>query len=439
MSTVYPSQIDTVITLPSAIDNTTPVKAVVVNRLRDAIIAIEAQLGVQPASIYGTVRYRLDLLENALVNSYVPGSIAFYGDLRGNNITQTVVGFQGNPIAPIEPTDGYVLTWDSAIGAWIPFPSGESIVGNSDAAFLQGVPISLTPPTNGQVLEYNGFTFQWTPTSLPAQTLMGDVTGVTSSNTLTAIQGIPIEIVSLPPPASSVLVYDSSDMKYDIRKLTLDDLGPAFTITGFSGGSIVEVGEPISNPTFSASYSSTPASAEITNTDNIDSPLVLISPYTSGTVTGNFTYTSPTVSYVLFTLTAVAATTQNAYQYIYYEIRDYGGVGAPGATATVTSSTYPSTPMATLSTGDMLSDEGLFYGTETGSIFGPFSPSAQKIYLLLQGGSHTFKDANTGFAFPFNAPTTVTFTNQYGVAGITMYLYESVNSLSAAYSIEVAS
>lgn len=438
MVTQYPAQIDTNLTLPTVKDNTTPVVGSVVNRLRDAIIRIEAELGIQPASVYSTVRYRLDLLENALVNSYIPGSIAFYGDLRGNNIIQTVVGLQGNPIAGIHPTDGYVLTWVAALDAWIPLPTGAPISGGGDnAAYIQGVPVSPTGPTNGQVLEYNAGTFMWTPTTLiapPPPTLSGDITGVVSATTISKIHGTTLSSSS--PVQSAVIVYDTADGEYDIRKLTLDDLGPAFEITSFSGGAVVEVGATVTNPAFTASYSSTPGSAQITNTFNIDSPLILSPPYTNGTVIGSFTYSSPTVSFVQFTLTATAATTQTANQFILYEIRDFGGVGTAGATSSVTATGSN----AILSTGDIIFNQGLFFGGEgIGTVFGPFSPSAQKIYLLLQGGSHTFKDANTGFAFPFNTPTTVSFTNQNGVAGITLYLYESQFNLSATYSIEVAS
>lgn len=59
----YPNQIDTTTELPLATDLVTPVKAEVVNRLQDAIIAIETELGVQPSSTYGSVKNRLDIIE----------------------------------------------------------------------------------------------------------------------------------------------------------------------------------------------------------------------------------------------------------------------------------------------------------------------------------------------------------------------------------------
>jgi hypothetical protein len=274
----------------------------------------------------------------------------------------------------------------------------------------------------------------WNVASFGSGSLNGDVTGPSTSNTITAIQGVPLETISLPPTQGSVLVYDTSDSMYDIRPLTADDILPGFTITSFAGGSTVEAGNTVTNPSFTASYSSLPSSAHITNTDGYDSPLFLTTPYTSGIVTGSFTHS--TITYVTFTLTAIASSTQNAFQYIYFAGRDFGGVGAAGATSSVTASGSS----AVLSTSDVLADQGLFFGSENvGIAFGPFNPSSQKIYLLLQGGAHTFKDQN-GFTFPMTggSPTTVSFTNQYG-AVITMYLYESQNLLSTSFTLTIAS
>lgn len=66
--TVYPNQIDGPDQLPKSTDLVTPVKAEVVNRLRDSILAIEKELGVQPSSTFGTVKDRLDSL-TGLINS----------------------------------------------------------------------------------------------------------------------------------------------------------------------------------------------------------------------------------------------------------------------------------------------------------------------------------------------------------------------------------
>ena len=58
--TKYPCNIDSSNELPISVDNQTPVKAEVVNRLREATIAIESELGINPSGTFTTVRARLD-------------------------------------------------------------------------------------------------------------------------------------------------------------------------------------------------------------------------------------------------------------------------------------------------------------------------------------------------------------------------------------------
>lgn len=64
----YPAQIDDPSSLPIVIDNVTPFSAEIVNRLRDAIIAIENELGTNPAGNAGTVKAKLDSLSNIINN-----------------------------------------------------------------------------------------------------------------------------------------------------------------------------------------------------------------------------------------------------------------------------------------------------------------------------------------------------------------------------------
>ncbi len=60
---VYPNAIDGPNQLPKSTDLVTPVKAEVVNRLRDSILEIEGELGVQPSSTFNTVKERLDVMQ----------------------------------------------------------------------------------------------------------------------------------------------------------------------------------------------------------------------------------------------------------------------------------------------------------------------------------------------------------------------------------------
>lgn len=208
--------------------------------------------------------------------------------------------------------------------------------------------------------------------------------------------------------------------------------GFPFTINSFTGcnGSL-ELGATVTNPVCAATYSSLPASAAITNTDGVSSPTNLTTPFTSGTITGSFVHTVVTTT--TLTLTAIGATTQTATQTYTWNPRIFGGIGASGATSTVTASGTT----AILSTSDVLASIQL--GAETvGQSFGPYSPSGQNIYLLLMGGSHTFIDAGTGFPFAFNTPTAVSFVNANGVT-VSMFLYQSTNPLTGTFTPKVAS
>lgn len=208
-------------------------------------------------------------------------------------------------------------------------------------------------------------------------------------------------------------------------------LATSFGISSFTGGRSVEVGAAVVNPVFGASYTATPDSANITNTENIDSPLTLTTPFTTGTVVGTFVHTTPVTT--TFTLHATKGTTLTATQAITWAYSIFGGVGTAGATSSVTASGTT----AVLSTSDVLARAQI--GAETvGETFGPYTTSGQVIYLLLTGSAHTFTDANTGFPMAFNAPITVAFVNANG-ASVTMYLYQTTYPLFGTSTPRVAS
>jgi len=209
-------------------------------------------------------------------------------------------------------------------------------------------------------------------------------------------------------------------------------LTTGFAISSFSGGQAGELGQSFTNPSFAATYSSTPTGATITNTDSVDSPYTLSSPYTAATLTGTFSHSTTTTT--TFTLTAnYGVISPTATQTFTWSERIFSGVGTAGATSSVTASGST----AVLSNSTVLSSSGL--GVESvGQTFGPFTPSGTAIYLLLNGSSHTFTDALSGFPMSFKSPITVTFVNQYGVS-LTMYLYQTTNSLTGTFQPKVAS
>lgn len=66
MAVLYPSGIDTSTSIPPQTDLISPVQASVTNTLREAVIAIENELGIAPSGAYGTVRDRLDAITLAM-------------------------------------------------------------------------------------------------------------------------------------------------------------------------------------------------------------------------------------------------------------------------------------------------------------------------------------------------------------------------------------
>lgn len=139
--TKYPASIDTIVTLPLVIDNNTPVRGETVNRLRNAIVALEAELGVKPSGVYTTVRARLDALDAAINALQVSG---VNGDVVGGLSTTKVVGLGNRPFSDAAPTVNQVISWNGI--AWVP-QTLENIVLNvlptsvllpSDITFLAG-------------------------------------------------------------------------------------------------------------------------------------------------------------------------------------------------------------------------------------------------------------------------------------------------------------
>lgn len=62
----YPNNLDDTSSLPISVDLVTEVKAEVVNRLRDSVIATQTELGRVPSGTFGTVRARLDAIDSLL-------------------------------------------------------------------------------------------------------------------------------------------------------------------------------------------------------------------------------------------------------------------------------------------------------------------------------------------------------------------------------------
>ena len=64
------------------------------------------------------------------------------------------------------------------------------------------------------------------------------------------------------------------------NNIVISTSGSPLTITSFTGSQSGELGQNFVNPSFAAAYAGSPTSANITNTDSIDSPHTLTTPFT---------------------------------------------------------------------------------------------------------------------------------------------------------------
>lgn len=211
-------------------------------------------------------------------------------------------------------------------------------------------------------------------------------------------------------------------------------LGTPFGITSFTGEQTVEIGAPITNPPFNAAYTALPDSAQITNSDGTNSPFVMTTPFTSAVIVGSFTKTTAAcTNFILAAIKGGITKTSSPVQTCSVP-RNFGGVGTAGALGATASGSDAVLVTATGTLNGTTLGGGLA-SSVVGRTFGPYSPSNQKIYLLITGCGHT-SFSSGGFPFPMLSSTPVSFSNQFG-ATVPLCLYESQNLLSAPFSVTV--
>ena len=238
----------------------------------------------------------------------------------------------------------------------------------------------------------------------------GGSSGVASLNTLTGPLTLTIQGYTCTPSGTTLGCTETA--------------GIAITsFTGCSGSE--ELGQTVSSPTCTVTYTGSPTSAIITNTDSVDSPLTLSSPYTSGTITGSFSHSAITTTTVTVTAQPGSVAATQSYT---WNPRIFSGTGATG---NATGATASGTSAVLVGDTGTLPSAGL--GAETvGSTFN-FTLSGNYFYMLLIGGSHTF-DVNGFPATLTSIP--VTFVNEFGVT-VTMHLYVGPTFGTGAYSVVI--
>lgn len=249
----YPAAIDTQIELPYVVDNSTPISGELINNLRDAVVAMETELGIKPSGIYSNVRSRISALETSVGNLVLSGGTTFGGDLTAvTPIAQKVIGLQGNSVAATAPTDGYLLTWNQLALEWQPlappvsFTAGGDLSGsntNQTVIALRGRSVSNTAPNSGDTLLWSGSA--WTPG--PSFTPGGDLTGNTSSQTVVSLTGS-LGIVSVPTavlafgadPATSGVIRMTAAVSTDLIKFKYS--GADYNLAQIDGSAFLRIG-----------------------------------------------------------------------------------------------------------------------------------------------------------------------------------------------------
>lgn len=199
MVTQYPGKIDNNTTLPDAVDNITPVKAEVVNRLKQAIIAIENELGTKPSGVYSTLKARLASTESLISNLQI---IKIDQDLGGTVDLPLVIGLNGIPISNTLPAAAQALVFNGL--TWAPttlaagsfgFTAAGDLSGSElmqTVVGLQGRALASTAPSDGEAVVWDAGGSTWKPGTIISFTAGGDLTGTNISQTVAKINGTTI-------------------------------------------------------------------------------------------------------------------------------------------------------------------------------------------------------------------------------------------------------
>ncbi len=218
MATQYPSKIDNSTTLPEVVDLASIYSAEVYNRLRNAIIAIETELGASPSAAYTSVKNRFETLEGVVGNLEI---ISLDEDLGGTLLLPKVVGIQGTPVSSTAPTLNQALVFNGT--AWAPaslasaggslsFTAAGDLSGSSltqTVIGLQGNEVSSDSPVDGYILTWQDSSSSWKPLAAPSGfSAGGDLSGSASSQTVVALRNN--AVLATAPNVGEALIWTAS-------------------------------------------------------------------------------------------------------------------------------------------------------------------------------------------------------------------------------------
>jgi hypothetical protein len=186
----YPNAIDDQLSMPLTVDLITPISAIVVNRLRDAIIAVQSELGTQPSGTFGTVRARLDDLRSEITT-----------------INAAIVALQAADVALAALIDGALKApvlanqIDESQRITIPLALNENIAVNVFTAIGGDVfdPSTIPNPSSSRVITFNA-TINTSLAATQAQIRLFNVTdGV-------VVTGTEFSSISLTPELNTIVL-----------------------------------------------------------------------------------------------------------------------------------------------------------------------------------------------------------------------------------------
>lgn len=240
MATQYPAKIDDIVTLPILVDGVHAINASVINRLREAIIAIEEELGESPASIYTNVKERLDNLDITFGSLQ---TITLAGDLGGTHAVPKVIGINGTPISNTAPTVNQGLVFNGS--SWAPtnlapgslaFTAAGDLSGTESSQTvigIQGRSVDSQAPSDGYLLTWEQSTTSWKPLPAPVSfSAGGDLSGTESSQTVIGIQGN--SVANDAPTNNYVLVWEQSSTSWKPKSTNAVNQLPYLDIVGFA-------------------------------------------------------------------------------------------------------------------------------------------------------------------------------------------------------------
>jgi hypothetical protein len=257
--TLYPNGIDSF--WSGLLDPVTDGYVAAINSIDEAIIAIETELGLDPKGIYSDVATRLSILEGRIGpgatitggpidinNANLAGVLAVDKGGTGLNLASsaanpdevlvsTGAGIAYSLIANVNVdtaaaiavsklaaagTDGYTLTTVVGVPTWSSsssFAVGGDVsgtIGNQTVNKIKGKNLSTSLSTVGVIQD--GYSLTWVNASTEWQakpapsgsfTAGGDLSGSSSSQTVIAIQNVPVNATA--PADGYVLTYDLAD------------------------------------------------------------------------------------------------------------------------------------------------------------------------------------------------------------------------------------